>query len=103
MIRFLIFAALGPFLGFLVLIALVGGFKSHAAESFAIVLPFAFVSGLVPALVTAALDKMIQIWGARSFQRYLLVGLTGYAAAYLLMLENFFETSPLLQFRLALG
>jgi hypothetical protein len=103
MIRFLLFAVLGPFLGFLVLIVLGGGFRSHAAESFTILLPFAFLAGFIPALATAALDRMIEIWGARSLQRYLLVGLVGYGAAYLLMLENLFETSPLVPFRFDWG
>jgi hypothetical protein len=99
MIRFALFGVLGPFIGLLVAIALGGGFKSNAAESFVIVLPFAFLVGVIPALAAAALDRIFEVWGARSLQRYLLAGLAGYAAAYLLMIENLFETSPLLQFR----
>jgi hypothetical protein len=99
MIRFPIFAALGPFAGFLIFIVLGGGIKSYAAESFAIVLPFALIAGLLPALVTAALDRLFESWGAKSLQRYLLTGLAGYAAAYLLMLENLLETSPIIQFQ----
>lgn len=95
MIRFALFGVLGPFIGLMVAVALGGGFKSHAAESFAIVLPFAFLVGVIPALAAAALDRIFEVWGARSLQRYLLAGLSGYAAAYLLMLENLFETSPL--------
>jgi len=64
-----------------------------------IVLPFALMAGLLPALATAALDRLIEMWGAKSLQRYLLTGLVGYAAAYLLMLENLLEASPLMQFR----
>jgi hypothetical protein len=103
MIRFILFAILGPFLGFLVFIVLGGGFKSHTAESFTILLSFAFVAGFLPALATAALDRVIEMRGARSLQRYLLTGLIGYAAAYLLMLENLFEPSPLLPFRFDWG
>jgi hypothetical protein len=99
MIRFPLFAFLGPFIGYLVFIVLGGGFRSHAAESFVIVLPFALMAGLLPALATAALDRLIEMWGPESFQRYLLTGLVGYAAAYLLMLGNLLEISPLIQLR----
>ena len=99
MIRYPLFAFLGPFVGYLVFIVLGGGFRSHATESFMIVLPFALMAGLLPALATAALDRWIEMWGGKSLQRYLLTGLVGYAAAYLLMLENLLEASPLMQFR----
>jgi hypothetical protein len=99
MIRFALFSILGPLIGFLVFILLGGGFRSHAAESFAILLPFAFLAGLVPAFAVAALDRMFESWGATSLQRCLLAGLAGYAVAYSLMLENLFETTPLLEFR----
>jgi hypothetical protein len=103
MIRFLFFGALGPFLGFLVFIAIGGGFKSHAAESFTILLPFAFLAGVLPALATAVVDRMIAAWGVRSGKRYFLTGLVGYAAAYLLMLENLLEVSPLVSFQFDWG
>ena len=99
MIRFALFCVLGPLIGFLVFILLGGGFKSHAAESFASLVPSALLAGFIPALVVAALDRMFESWGATSLQRCLLVGFAGYAAAYLLMLENLFETLPLLPFR----
>jgi hypothetical protein len=99
MVRFGIFAGFGPFIGLLTLIVLGGGFVSHALESFVILVPFALIAGLAPALVTAAVDKMIETWGAKSVRRYLLTAIAGYAATYLLMLENFFEIEPMVPFR----
>src|SRR5260370_41083818 len=95
MIRFALFGVLGPFIGLMVAVSLGGGFKSHAAESFAIVLPFAFLVGVIPALAAAALDRIFEVWGARPLQRYLLAALAGYAAAYVLMVKSLIETLPL--------
>jgi hypothetical protein len=77
MIRFALFSVLGPLIGFLVFILLGGGFKSHAEESFAILLPFAFLAGFIPALAVAALDRMFESRGATSLQRCLFAGLAG--------------------------
>ena len=62
-------------------------------------LPLAWVAGLVPASLTAALDRMFERLGARSVQRYLLTGIVGYASVYLFMVENYFEIEPLFPFR----
>jgi hypothetical protein len=62
-------------------------------------LPVAWIAGLVPASITAALDKLFERLGARSIQRYLLTGIAGYASAYLFMLENYFEVEQLFPFR----
>jgi hypothetical protein len=62
-------------------------------------LPVAWIAGLVPASITAALDKLFERLGARSVQRYLLTGIAGYASMYLFMFENYFEIEPLFPFR----
>jgi hypothetical protein len=102
MIRFPIFAVLGPLAGYFVFIGLAGGFKGNGAGvayGMLMLLPVAWIAGLVPALITAALDKLFERLRARSVQRYLLTGIVGYASAYLLMVENYFEIEPLFPFR----
>lgn len=80
--RFVIFGLIGPLVGFLVLIALGGGFRSNFWEAFFIALPFAMVAGLAPALVTAAFDHVFQMRGISPWDRYILTGIVGYGAAY---------------------
>jgi hypothetical protein len=100
MIRFPVFTVLGPLIGYFVFIDLGGGIKGDsAAIIFVMLLPVAWIAGLVPASITAALDRLFERLGARSVQRYLLTGIVGYASAYLFMLENCFEIEPLLPFR----
>ena len=100
MIRFPVFMVLGPLGGYFVFDSLAGGFKGHdAGVVFGMLLPVAWIAGLVPASITAALDKFFERLGARSVQRYLLTGIAGYASAYLFMFENYFEIEPLLPFR----
>src|ERR1700719_2703864 len=96
MIRFPVFAVLGPLAGYFVFIGLGGGITGDSAG---MLLPVAWIAGLVPASITAALDQLFERLGARSVQRYLLTGIIGYASAYLFMLENCFEIEPLLPFR----
>jgi hypothetical protein len=62
-------------------------------------LPAAWIAGLVPASITAALDKLFDRLGARSFQGYLLTAIAGYASAYLFMLENYIEVEPMFPLR----
>jgi hypothetical protein len=100
MMRFPVFTVLGPLTGYLVFIGLAGGFKGDGAgRAFGMLLPVAWIAGLVPALITAALDKLFERLGARSVQRYLLTGIVGYASAYLFMFENYFEVESLFPFR----
>jgi hypothetical protein len=100
MIRFPVFAVLGPLTGFFVFVGLGGGIKGDSAGIiFGMLLPVAWIAGLVPASITAALDKLFERLGARSIQRYLLTGIAGYASAYLFMLENYFEVEQLFPFR----
>jgi hypothetical protein len=100
MIRFAVFAVLGPLTGYLVFISLASGFRgADAGVTLVMLLPVAWIAGLAPASITAALDKLFERLGARSFQRYLLTGIAGYASAYLFMLENYFEIEPLFPFR----
>jgi hypothetical protein len=100
MARFPVFMVLGPLSGYFVWLSLAGGVHgNHSGTIFTMLLPVAWIAGLVPASITAALDKLFERLGARSVQRYLLTGIAGYASAYLFMLENYFEIEPLLPFR----
>src|ERR1700730_11608894 len=91
---------LGPLTGYFVLIGLGHGIKRESAGIlFGMLLPVAWIAGLVPASITAALDKFFERLGARSVQRYFLTGIAGYASAYLFMFENYFEIEPLFPFR----
>jgi hypothetical protein len=96
--RWAIFGLIGPFVGFLVFIGIAGGFRSHAIEAFLIVLPFAMVAGFVPAMVTATFDRVFEKWGVHPLDRFIRMAVVGYGCAYLLMLENLFETMPLISF-----
>jgi hypothetical protein len=100
MIRFPVFTVLGPLTGYFVFIGLGGGIKGDSAGIiFGMLLPVACIAGLVPASITAALDQLFERLGARSVQRHLLTGISGYVSAYLFMLENYFEIEPLFPFR----
>ena len=98
MIRLAVFTVLGPLTGYFVFIGLAGGFKGDSTVV-ALLLPVAWIMGIVPALITAALDRLFERHGARSVQRHLLTGIVGYASAYLFMFENYFEIEPLFPFR----
>ena len=101
--RWAIFALIGPFVGFLVFVGMAGGFRSHAVEAFLIVLPFAMVAGFVPAMVTANFDRLFEKWGVHPLDRFARMAVVGYVCAYLLMLENLFETTPLISFEYRWG
>jgi hypothetical protein len=91
---------LGPLTGYFVFIGLGHGIKGDSAGIlFGTLLPVAWIAGLVPAAITAALDKLFERLGARSVQRYLLTAIAGYASAYLFMLENYFEIEPMFLLR----
>ena len=100
MVRFPVFMVLGPLTGYVVFIGLAGGIKANNSNViFAMLLPAAWIAGLVPASITAALDKLFERLGARSVHRYLLTAIAGYASAYLFMLENYFEIEPMFPLR----
>jgi hypothetical protein len=101
MIRFPVFAVLGPLAGYFVFVGIGGGIKGDSAGIiFGALLPVAWTAGLLmPASITAALDQQFERLGARSLQRYLLTGIIGYASAYLFMVENYFEIESLFPFR----
>jgi hypothetical protein len=66
--------------GYFVFIGLAGGIQgNNSGIIFAMVLPAAWIAGIVPASITAALDKLFELLGARSVQRYLLTAIAGYA------------------------
>ncbi|WP_152033224.1 hypothetical protein [Bradyrhizobium sp. DOA9] len=105
MIRFGVFGVLGPLAGYFVFLGLGGGFSgpSSAGVAFIMLLPVAWIAGVVPALLTASFDQSLARLGATPAQRYLLTALVGYAAAYLLMLANFLEAEPLFPFQSSWG
>ena len=101
--RFGIFIFLGPLLGLLVLVALGGGFRSHATAALMIALPFALIAGFLPALIAAVFDRFLERSGVRSIQKYLATGFCGYVATYLLMFANFLEAIPLVPYDFTWG
>jgi hypothetical protein len=82
LVRCCAFGFLGPIAGLLTLIVSGGGSKNLALDTFVIVLLFAYLFGLVPALITAAFDEFLDGRGAKGIPKYLLTGAFGYAAAY---------------------
>jgi hypothetical protein len=82
LIRCSVFGFLGPVAGLLTLIVSGVGSGNLGLDTFVLVLVFAYLFGLVPALMTAAFDGFLDGRGARGIPRYLLTGAFGYAAAY---------------------
>jgi hypothetical protein len=101
--RWAIFGLIGPLVGFLVFIGLAGGFQSRAVESFLFLLPYAMVAGFGPAMVAGIFDCIFEKWGLHPLDRLIRIAVVGYASAYLLMLENLFETTPLMSFEYRWG
>ncbi|MBR0704413.1 DUF5413 family protein [Bradyrhizobium diazoefficiens] len=101
--RWSIFVLIGPLVGFLVLVALGGGFQSHAVEAFLLMLPFAMVAGVVPAIITASFDYLFEKWGLQQLHRLIGVAIVGYGAAYLLTFANLAEATPLVFFEFRWG
>jgi hypothetical protein len=95
MIEALVFGLLGPIAGLLTFIVLGGGLKDLPLDTLVIVLLFAYLAGLVLALITAAFDIFLDAWGAKGIPKYLLTGAFGYAAAYVVA----FEVTPLLLYQ----
>jgi hypothetical protein len=87
MIEALVFGLLGPIAGLLTFIVLGGGLKDLPLDTLVIVLLFAYLAGLVPALITAAFDIFLDARGAKGIPKYLLTGAFGYAAAYVVAFE----------------
>jgi hypothetical protein len=93
--RFPVFAVLGPLAGCVVFVLLGGGIKGdNAGAIFGVFLPVAWIAGLIPALVAAAIDHLLEKFDAKSLLRWMVTGVAGYAAAYLFALENYFEPEP---------
>jgi hypothetical protein len=96
--RFLIFAILGPPLGFVTLFwGLLGALGLALGEPPAIhagqivLLPMAYALGLAPALIAAAFDHALARWRVRL--RILWTALFGYATAYLILLTAWMDGS----------
>jgi hypothetical protein len=108
MTRFLIFAILGPPLGFVTLFwGLLGTLGLALGEPPAIhagqivLLPMAYALGLAPALIAAAFDHALARWRVRL--RILWTALFGTAAAYLILLTAWMDGSVHGPYLLAFG
>jgi hypothetical protein len=100
MVRFPVFMVLGPLSGYFIFVSLAGEIHgNYSGTIFTMLLPAAWIAGLIPASITAALDALFERFGARSVQRYLLTAIVGYATAYLFVLENYFEIEPMFPLR----
>jgi hypothetical protein len=103
MTRVSVFGLLGPFVGFCVFLALAGGlngslgrYQSELPKALLLLLPFVFLAGFVPSILAALFDRMLDRRGKRGVEKYLLTGLCGYLATYLLLIENVFEAEPMI-------
>jgi len=107
--RFFIFLIVGPIAGHttqLIMGLIMGGtLKSIdvVVLGFLVLLPFALVFGLVPALIAAIADLVLERRGVMSVKRWLVMGVIGYLATYILMLQIFFEQSGIHSFDYRLG
>jgi hypothetical protein len=95
MIEALVFGLLGPIAGLLTLIVLGGGLKDLPLDTFIFLLLFTYLTGLIPAFITAAFDIYLDVRGAKGIPKYLLTSAFGYAAAYVVA----FEVNPLLLYQ----
>jgi hypothetical protein len=83
MIEALVFGLLGPIAGLLTYMIVFGpGSKEVPLDTSILFLPFTYLAGLFPALLTAAFDIILNVRGAKGIPKYLLTGAFGYAAAY---------------------
>jgi hypothetical protein len=100
MARFPVFMVLSPLSGYFVFLSLAGGVHGdHSDMIFTMLLPVAWVAGLIPASITAGFDALFERFGARSVQRYALTAIVGYASVYLFLLENYLEAEPMFSLR----
>ena len=96
--RFSIFLIVGPILGYVVLLIMSDGLKAIIVifgVGFLLLLPFAFIFGLVPALIAAVADLVLERSGVMSVRRWFTTGVIGYLATYILILNNYFAESAL--------
>jgi hypothetical protein len=105
MIRSGVFGILGPIAGYFTFLALNGGLNGSSSAGIILVmlLPVAWIAGVVPALTTGSFDLLFERLGAKSGQRYFLTALVGYGSAYMLMLANLLEAEPLFPFQFSWG
>ena len=101
MIRIGIFWLLGSLMGFGVLICrggitgmFISRYENLLPVALLITLPLVLIAGLVPSMITAAFDRMLDRRGERGIAKFVFTGICGYAAAYILVVENAFETTP---------
>jgi hypothetical protein len=105
--RFLIFLGVGPIVGFFVMMIVSGGMRSISADAvfgFFLVLPFVFIIGLVPALIAAIVDLVLERGGVMSIKRWATIGVIGYLATYILVAPHYFEQNSIhsLDYRMGL-
>ena len=86
-LRCFVFGVFGPGLGLLTLFFVSRGGGSlnglnPATDTFVVLLLFAYLNGLAPALITAGFDSYLDRKGVKGVSKYLLTGAVGYAAAY---------------------
>jgi hypothetical protein len=87
LLKCFVFGVFGPSLGLLTLffVSRSGGSlngPNPATDTFVVLLLFAYLNGLVPALIAAGFDSYLDRKGVKGVSKYLLTGAVGYAAAY---------------------
>jgi hypothetical protein len=105
--RFLIFLGVGPIVGFFVMMIVSGAMRSISADAVFgvfLVLPFVFIIGLVPALIAAIVDLVLERGGVMSIKRWVTIGVIGYLATYILVAPRYFEQNNIhsLDYRMGL-
>jgi hypothetical protein len=96
--RFLIFLGVGPIVGHSVMMIVTGGLKNLDADvvfGFFLVLPFVFIIGLVPALIAAIVDLVLERGGVMSIKRWVTIGVIGYLATYTLVVPDYFKQNSI--------
>ncbi|WP_028135473.1 DUF5413 family protein [Bradyrhizobium japonicum] len=95
--RFSIFLIVGPILGYVVMLIISDGLKGISvilSDGFVLLLPFAFIFGLVPALIAAVADLVLERSGVASVGRWFTTGVIGYLATYISILGAYFAEHP---------
>lgn len=70
------------------------GISVILSDGFVLLLPFAFIFGLVPALIAAVADLVLERSGVASVGRWFTTGVIGYLATYISILGAYFAEHP---------